>query len=166
MARRKETKTNAMRILDTQGIDYVAHSFSSEIHSADGVAAVLGLPPEKVFKTLVVMPPRGRPLLAMVPATGELDLKALAAAAGIKKLHMATQREAEDLTGLLVGGISALALLNRGFRMYLDQSAVELDTILVSGGQRGLNIELAPADVIRVTRAVVCSIARTPAPTS
>jgi len=162
MAARKATKTNAVRILDAQHVDYVAHHYSSDIHSASGVADALGFSPAQVFKTLVVVPPRGKPLLAIVPATAELDLKALAAAAGDKKLRMATQREAEEMTGLLVGGISALALLNRGFRVYLDQSAQYLDTVLVSAGQRGINLELAPGDLVRVTRARMCPIARIP----
>jgi len=104
----KSTVTNAMRMLDSRGIGYEALVFSDQIHSATGVAQALGLPPRRVFKTLVVMPDtpqRGRPVLAVVPGDAELDLKALAQAVGEKKVRMATQREAESMTGLLVGGI-------------------------------------------------------------
>ncbi len=96
---------------------------------------------------------RGRPLLVLVPGGRQVDLRRLAAAVGEKKLHMATQREAEALTGLLVGGISALALLHKGFPVYIDESACRLDRIYVSGGQRGLNICLAVADFVRLTGA-------------
>jgi Cys-tRNA(Pro)/Cys-tRNA(Cys) deacylase len=161
-----DTKTNAMRVLDTQHIPYVPHAFSGDIHSAEGVAAALGLPPAQVFKTLVVMPAEGsapRPLLAIVAGDRELDLKQLAKAAGLKKLRMATQREAEGLTGLLVGGISALALLNKPWKVFLDATAGDWDTILVSAGQRGLNLQLAVTDLARITRAPLVDISRPPA---
>ena len=82
-----------------------------------------------------------------------MDLKKLAQATGEKKLRMATQREAESLTGLQVGGISALALLNKGFKVYLDATAEAFDTILVSAGQRGINLQLAVADLVKVVNA-------------
>ncbi len=128
-----------MRVWRARGVAYEAHYYPAERHSAEEVAVLIGRPPEQVFKTLVVMPleAKARPLLAVVPGNRELDLKLLAKAAGQKKLRMATQREAESLTGLLVGGISALALLNKGFKVYLDASAEGFERIIVSGGQRG-----------------------------
>ncbi|MGI5916324.1 MAG: aminoacyl-tRNA deacylase [Anaerolineae bacterium] len=157
----KNERTNAMRLLDARKVPYEVHRFSDEIHSAEGVADALGLPAGQVFKTLVALPvtPKGRPLLAIVPGHLELNLKQLARAAGEKKVRMATQKEAETLTGLQVGGISALALLNKGFRIYLDQSADRFARILVSAGQRGINLELAPADLIRVTGARTAPLA-------
>lgn len=154
-------RNNAMRLLDSRKIAYIAHPFSSDIHSADGVAAALGLPAERVFKTLVTLPeaPRSRPVLAIVPGNGELDLKKLAKALGEKKMRMATQREAESLTGLQVGGISALALLHKGYQSVLDSSALRHERILVSAGQRGLNLELAVSDLIAVISAQVHDIA-------
>jgi Cys-tRNA(Pro)/Cys-tRNA(Cys) deacylase len=110
-----------------------------------------------VFKTLVVLPEsgQGRPLLVVVPGPQELDLKGLGAhpAVGEKRLRMATQREAEQLTGLLVGGISPLALLQKGFRIFIDQSALDLDALYLSAGQRGVNLKVATADLLRVTGA-------------
>lgn len=158
----KIERNNAMRLLDSRKIAYTAHAFSSEIHSAEGVAQALGLAPAQVFKTLVVLPeaPRARPVLAIVPGSGELDLKKLAKALGEKRLRMATQREAESLTGLLVGGISALALLHKGFKSVLDASALGLEHILVSAGQRGLNLEIAVSDLIAVISAQVHDIAQ------
>lgn len=155
--------TNAMRLLDSRGIAYQPLVFSPEIHSALGVAEALGLPPERVFKTLVALPTQGtrpRPLLAIVPGDRELDLKALADVAGEKKLRMATQREAEALTGLQVGGISALALLHKRWAVYLDASARDADWLVVSAGQRGINLRLAVQDLLAVTGATIAPIAR------
>ncbi|NLD44901.1 MAG: Cys-tRNA(Pro) deacylase [Chloroflexi bacterium] len=155
----EKRKTNSMRLLEARKISYTAHSYSPDIHSADGVAEVLGVSAAEVFKTLVALPQRGRPLLAIVPGDRELDLKALAKAAGDKKVHMATQKEAEALTGLQVGGISALALLDRGFRVILDASARQFPAIYVSAGERGLNLRVAVEDLVRITRARVAAIA-------
>lgn len=165
----KGPKTNAMRVLDAHQVAYEAHYYSAERHSADEVAALIDVDPTHVFKTLVVVPegPRtetgkGRPLLVMVPANSELDLKRLGTQPGVgeKKLRMATQREAETLTGLQVGGISPLALLQKGFRIFIDNSALYLNRIYVSGGQRGVNLSLDPADLIKVTGAVAVATAR------
>jgi Cys-tRNA(Pro)/Cys-tRNA(Cys) deacylase len=154
----KGPKTNAMRVLDAHHVVYGAHYYSPERHSADEVAEMIGVDPAQVFKTLVVLPEsgKGRPFLVMMPATSELNLKHLGTQPGVdeKKLRMATQREAESLTGLLVGGISPLALLQRGFRIFIDSSATRFDLIYLSAGQRGVNLSLAPSDLIRVTGAV------------
>jgi len=152
-------KTNTMRLLDSLHVTYQVHTFSSEIHSANEVAITLGIPAERVYKTLVVLPPKGKPILAIVPGNAELDLKKLAAVVGEKKLRMATKVEAESLTGLQVGGISALALLNKGFRIYIDQSCRNHPAILVSAGKRGVNLQLSPDDLLRVIRARPVDIA-------
>jgi Cys-tRNA(Pro)/Cys-tRNA(Cys) deacylase len=120
---------------------------------------VVGVPAAMVFKTLVVLPSEGRPILVLVPGDRELDPHRLARALGVKKVHMASQKEAEKLTGLLVGGISPLALLDRGLRVYMDRSALELDEIMVSAGQRGKNLRLRTADLIAVTAAEVVETA-------
>ncbi len=155
-------KTNAMRALDARKIPYELFSFSDDIRSADGVAATLGIPEAEVFKTLVVLPEaRGkRPMLVMLPASTELDLRTFARAVGEKSVRMATQREAEQLTGLKVGGISALALIGKPFTVYLDASATALDRLYVSGGQRGLDLRLRVADLIAVTGATLVDAGR------
>lgn len=150
---KKPEKTLAMRTLEGKKVPFEVLTFSPEIHSADSVAAALGLPPDEVYKTLVVVRPLGKPLLVMVPADQELDLKRLAKAVGEKKLKMATHREAEALTGLQVGGISALTLLNKGFQICLLREAQALDQIVVSAGRRGMDLRLAVKDLIRVTSA-------------
>jgi len=152
-------RTNAMRLLDSHKTTYRVHTFSSEIHSAEQVAQILGFPASQVFKTLVVIPPKGKPLLAIVPGGGELDLKKLAQVVDEKKLRMATKVEAETLTGLLIGGISALALMNKSFRTYIDASCHQFPDILVSAGRRGINLQLAPADLVRIIKAQEVDIA-------
>lgn len=148
-------KLNSMRILDQQKVSYIVREFPDTIHSADGVADHFGLPREWVYKTLVVLPNTGKPMLVMVSGSRELDLRKLAAAVGQKKVQMAPHKEAERLTGLQTGGISALALLHKNFVVYLDQPALTLERILVSAGKRGVNLELAVQDLIRVTKAKV-----------
>ena len=146
-------KTNAMRVLDQRKIAYEAHEYSPEIHSAVEAAQAMGRSPERVYKTLVVMrdTPRAKPLLVMSPGDRELDLRVLAKSTGDKKLRMATQKEAESLTGLLVGGIGALALLNRGLEIWIDPAAQAHERICVNAGQRGINLELRVQDLVQVT---------------
>ncbi|NJN94202.1 MAG: aminoacyl-tRNA deacylase [Anaerolineales bacterium] len=148
-------KLNSMRILEQQKVSYIIREFPDTIHSADGVADHFGLPRESVYKTLVVLPNTGKPILVMVSGSRELDLRKLATAVGQKKAQMAAHKEAERLTGLQTGGISALALLHKNFAVYLDQPALALERILVSAGKRGVNLELAVQDLIRVTKAKV-----------
>jgi len=148
-------KTNAMRVLEARRIAYQVHEYPPEIHSAMEAAQAMGVPAERVYKTLVVLreTPRARPLLVMVPGDRELDLRLLARSTGDKKLRMATQKEAESLTGLRVGGIGALALLNRGFEVWIDRAATAHERILVNAGQRGVNLELRVDDLVQVTNA-------------
>ncbi|NDJ54511.1 MAG: aminoacyl-tRNA deacylase [Chloroflexi bacterium] len=149
-------KTLAMRLLDAEKIEHEVLLFSADIHDAEEVARVLGVPPEQVYKTLVALAdsPDHNQMLVMLAANRQLDLKKLAAQIGVKKAQLASHKEAEALTGLKVGGISALALLNKGFVIFIDQAATEIDTILVSAGQRGLDVRLSVADLLSVTGAV------------
>jgi len=150
----KNKKTIAMKLLEGKKVAYETFSYPASLRDAQEVAAAVGWPAEQVFKTLVVpRPKQGKPMLVMIAADRQLDLKKLAKAVKEKKLKMATQREAERLTGLQVGGISALALLNRGFDIYLDDSAQEHTWIIISAGQRGLQIKLAVSDLVAVSGA-------------
>jgi Cys-tRNA(Pro)/Cys-tRNA(Cys) deacylase len=122
-------------------------------------ARFLNVPPEVVYKTIVVTREKPKkPLLAVVPGPSNVDLKLLAAALGEKKVHLPTEREAEQLTGLQAGGISPLALLNKGFQVVIDASAKAHAEIHVSGGQRGLNIRLGVNDLVKLTNARVAPI--------
>jgi Cys-tRNA(Pro)/Cys-tRNA(Cys) deacylase len=121
-------------------------------------AAVLGVDPARLFKTLVALVD-GRPVVAIVPVGGTLDLKALAAALGGHRADLADPVEAERATGYVIGGISPLGLRRR-LPAVLDASATAHATILVSAGRRGLQLELAPADLARAAGANVAPIAR------
>ena len=136
-------RNNITRLLDSRKIRYTAFEVPAEKLGALETARILGAPPEQVFKTIVVVREgKGKPILAIIPGTSEVDLKALARLVGEKKVRLPTEREAESLTGMQAGGISPLALLNRGFQMVLDSSAESQESIHISGGQRGLNIRL------------------------
>jgi Cys-tRNA(Pro)/Cys-tRNA(Cys) deacylase len=150
---RDQVRTNTMRFLDAHHVSYEVRVFPSEIHSATDAAAAMGLDPSTVYKTLVVERMRGKPLLVMVAGDQRVDLGVLAASVGEKKLRLALHRDAEELTGLKVGGISALALLNKGFDIYIDNAARNLDQITISAGRRGINLRLSVSDLVRVTRA-------------
>jgi Cys-tRNA(Pro)/Cys-tRNA(Cys) deacylase len=121
-------------------------------------ADALGVEPDRVFKTLLA-DVDGALVVGIVPVTGKLDLKALAAAVGGKKAVMADAALAERRTGYIVGGISPIGQKTRHDTV-LDETAELWDTVFVSGGRRGLDLELAPADLIRATSAVVADIAR------
>ena len=153
-------RLQSMRLLDAQGVRYEVMAFSPEIHTAEGVAEALGLPAAQVYKTLVVVRESGRALLALLAGERELDLRQLAAITGEKKLRMAAHRDAERLTGLKVGGISALALTHKRWPVYLDRPALEHEWILVSAGRRGVNLRVHPADLVRVTGAQVVDLSR------
>ena len=146
-------KTLAMRFLEGKKVAYWVHEYPASERDAVVVAVEMGVPAAMVFKTLVVLRPPRKPMLVMVPADRQLDLKKLAKVVGEKKVRMAAHAEAESLTGLQVGGISALALVNKGFAMFLDKSAESLDQIYISAGQRGLDIQLAVKDLVKVTGA-------------
>lgn len=129
--------------------------FDDSIRSAAEVAHQTGMPPGQVLKTLVVErdPPKGKPYLVMVPSNMEVDLKTLARSLNVKGLRMASHADAERLTGLKVGGISALALTGRGFSVLIEASAVQHQQVLVSAGERGLDVGLPIADLLALTGA-------------
>jgi Cys-tRNA(Pro)/Cys-tRNA(Cys) deacylase len=154
----KGPRTLSMRILDARKINYTVHLCSDTIHDAVQVAAALGVPPKQVFKTLVLLredAPLAHPILVMVPADREIDLRPFARVIGSKSVRMASQDQAEKLTGMKVGGISAIALLNRPFDVYIDQSVGSFEQILVSGGQRGIALQVRVNDLLAVTGAQV-----------
>ena len=145
---------NVTRMLDAKGIPYRALEIPNKKLSAMEVADYLHLSPESVFKTIVVeREKKGKAILAVVPAPREVNLKKVAKAAGEKKVKITTLVKAEKLTGLRAGGISPLALIHKGFDVYLDESALALDEIIISGGQWGLQIALAPQDLTQLTNA-------------
>jgi Cys-tRNA(Pro)/Cys-tRNA(Cys) deacylase len=150
-------KNNVTRFLDSRRVRYQLFTFDYDagVDSAVRVAEAIGLPPVQVFKTLVVQPedPNRKPLLVIIPGPDTLDLKTLAKAATLKKVKMATHEQAEALTGLQTGGISPLALINKGFDIYLDAQAQAFDAIAISAGQRGVNVLVSVKELVQLTRA-------------
>ena len=147
-----------MRLLESKGIDHrvTEYDSSGHFHTGEEAAALVGAPAEAVYKTLVVLnesDPKVRPMMAVIPVAQQLDLKALASAVRAKKLRMATQREAEKLTGMQIGGISALALQRPDFDVLLDEQAILLERFHVSAGARGMDVELAVEDFVALTGA-------------
>jgi Cys-tRNA(Pro)/Cys-tRNA(Cys) deacylase len=154
--------TPAVRALEKAAVSHTLHPYDPE-HSSDqghGEAAVaaLGADPRQVFKTLVARVD-GRLTVAVVPVAGTLDLKALAAATGGRKAVMADPAEAERTTGYVLGGISPLGQ-KKALPTVVDESALGFATVMVSAGRRGLQVELAPADLVRLTRARTAAIGR------
>ncbi|HSH01530.1 MAG TPA: YbaK/EbsC family protein [Anaerolineae bacterium] len=146
-------KTLVMKFLDGKKVSYEPTFFPDDMRDAELIATHLGVSPAALYKTLVVVRKTGKPMLVMIAAEQQLDLKKLAKSVGEKKLKMATHDEAEALTGLQVGGIAALALINKGFDIYLDERAKPLKQIYVSAGERGADVYLATKDLIKLTRA-------------
>lgn len=149
---------NVTRLLDSRKIAYTVYELPPEKLGALETARLLDVDSATVFKTIVVTREKSvkkKPLLVVIPGPNQVDLKALAAFLGEKKVYLPTEREAEQWTGLQAGGISPLALLNKGFQVVLDVSAKELSEIHISGGQRGLNIRLSVDAFIQLTNARV-----------
>jgi Cys-tRNA(Pro)/Cys-tRNA(Cys) deacylase len=156
MASIRPVKTLAMRVLEGHGVPYQPVHYDVVDHlSAAEVAAAIGLPAEQTFKTLVTLPdrPGARPVLALVPGGSQLDLRKLAAAAGEKKMQMASQRDAERLTGLEKGGISPLALLDRGWSVIVDETIILFDRVEISAGKVGAGVIVEVGGLLRVLAA-------------
>ncbi len=144
---------NVTRLLDSKKIPYTAFELPAEKLGADETAHRLGVDPMLVYKTIVVTREKGKPILAVIPGPHRVDLKLLAAALGEKKVSLPTEREAEQLTGLQAGGISPLALVNKGFQVVIASEAESRTEVHVSGGQRGLNVRLPVKALVELTRA-------------
>ncbi|SDW84654.1 Cys-tRNA(Pro)/Cys-tRNA(Cys) deacylase [Arthrobacter sp. cf158] len=160
MARKLASQgTPATAALAAAGVPFVLHPYTHDPSTTSyglEAAEVLGIEPARVFKTLMVEV-EGRLAVAVVPVSGNLDLKAAAAALGSKKATMADRAAAERRTGYVLGGISPLGQRQISPTV-VDESALSYKAILVSGGRRGLDIELAPADLVRLTEAVIAPI--------
>ena len=144
---------NVTRFLDSRKVKYTAHELPAEKLGAVEVAQLMGVPIGQVFKTIVTTREKGKPVLAVAPGPRVVDLKLLASFLGEKKMSLPSEREAEVLTGLQAGGISPLALINKGFQVVIDSAAQEFEQIYISGGQRGLDIQLGVADLMKLTNA-------------
>lgn len=150
-------KTNAMRLLDSAGISYNQYSYDHSDGFIDGVSVAkkTGMPPEKVFKTLVAKGASGAYYVFIIPVAKELNLKAAAKAVGEKSIEMIKASDLSKITGYVRGGCSPVGM-KKTYRTVIDNSCEALSTIVVSAGKLGLQIELKPADLIR---AVPCEVA-------
>jgi len=158
---KKKKKTNAARILDNLGISYHIKEYQVDLDdlSATHVAQEAGMPIEMVFKTLVARGDKNGVLMAVIPGAMELDLKALAAASGNKRVEMVHLKEVQSLTGYVRGGCSPLGA-KKDYPVYLDAHANAQETIAISAGVRGEQLLLAPVDLVRAANAKIAEIAR------
>src|SRR6185312_10175539 len=154
-------KTNAVRLLDRLGISYELREYTvdPEDLAAESVAAKIGMPAEQVFKTLVARGDRNGPCFAVIPGNTELDLKALAARSGDRKVELVALKEVQPLTGYIRGGVTVLGA-KKEYPVFADETIELWDVISVSAGVRGTQILLAPADYLRATKAKVGEIAQ------
>ncbi len=150
--------TPAIRFLKIAGIDFTTHSYECEVHEDFGLhaASQLGLPPDQVYKTLLVHQDK-QVVTAVIPVSCMLSLKEVAKAAKLKKVEMMKPQDAERLTGYKVGGISPFAQ-KKQLPTLLDSRAMQQETILVSGGRRGLSVGIKPQDFIQLLGATVAPI--------
>lgn len=160
-------KTNAVRLLERAGVEHtlLEYEVDPDDLAAESVAQKMGLPAERVFKTLVVRGDKRGVYFAVIPGNASVDLKALARTSGDRKVETVALKEVQPLTGYIRGGVTALAA-KKDFPVYLDETATFFDAITVSSGRRGCQILIRPDDYIRVTRAEVGSIAKPKEPTS
>ena len=156
----KTKKLNSMRLLDSLGIPYETRQYDIRLRDAREVAAAVGFLPDEVFKTLVAQAVNAkRPALVMLPANTTLNLRRLAAAMGVKKAALVPHADAEKLTGLQVGGISALALTHKNWRVYLDARGAALSHIVISAGQRGIQLRLETRELIKLLDCRIMDVA-------
>lgn len=158
MAKQKETKTNAMRILDRMKIPYTAHTYEcDEFTDGAQTADILGFPHEIMFKTLVTVSPERAYYVFVLPIDNELDLKKAARAACVKSLSMIHVKEINAVTGYIRGGCTAVGM-KKQYPVFLHESALEHPHIIVSGGRIGVQIELTPQDYIASCRAAAADL--------
>jgi Cys-tRNA(Pro)/Cys-tRNA(Cys) deacylase len=160
VAKKGAAGTPATALLTAAQITFSVHSYRHDPRTeafGDEAASALGVDPARIFKTLIAAVD-GRLVCGVVPVAGRLDLKALAGAAGGKRAVMADSAQAARATGYVVGGISPLGHRSR-IPVVIDESATTFETVYVSAGKRGLQIELAPADLVRACQATVAPIA-------
>ena len=152
-------KTNAMRILDSKKIDYSVREY--EVNENDlgavAVAAKTGVDIDRIYKTLVLSGDRSGYIVACIPGASEVNLKALAKVSGNKRVEMIPMKDLEKITGYIRGGCSPVGM-KKGFPTFLDADADTHERIVISGGRRGVQIELAPKDLMKICRGITGEI--------
>ena len=152
-------KTNAMRILEAAGIAYVPHEYDPEIVNGEEVALALGEDKDRVFKTLVCVSSDGQYYVFDVPVRAELDLKKAARACKAKAVELIPYKKLLPLTGYVHGGCSPVGL-KKPFPVFIDETAMLFDTIFVSGGKRGMQMEVSPMDLSSYLNAPLVDLTR------
>lgn len=154
-----QKKTNAMRILESQGIPYKTTSYEVDEKNLDAVTAAkkIGIPPEQVFKTIVMRTETNEICVFCVPATVEVNLKKARAASGTKEITPVHPSELLELTGYIRGGCSPVGM-KKQFRTFIDESVVLYNDVYVSAGLRGRQLILKPEDIVKATQATVCDL--------
>lgn len=154
-------KTNAMRLLESAGIQYELRTYALDEAdiSAERVAELLSMPPEQIFKTLIVRGDSSGPMLVLAPAGTEIDMRTLARCCRDKRVEMAPQREILELTGYVRGAVTPLGI-PRKIPVFIEETAILWDRIGISAGAKGMELLLAPADLVRITGAQLVDIAR------
>lgn len=158
---RQASGTPATQVLTRSGVDFTVHTYEHDPSAASygqEAADLMGVEPERVFKTLVA-DVDGALTVAVVPVAGSLDLKALAGAVGGKKAAMADPAAVTRTTGYVLGGVSPLGQ-RKQLPTVVDETALLFDTVFCSAGKRGMEIELAPGELVRLTGAVTAAIGR------
>jgi len=153
-------KLNSVRLLQATNVAYEVYTYEPDTRDAEDVAERIGMPAFMVYKTLVVQSIDGeRTMLVLIPSDSQLDLKRMAASAGEKKVRMAAHSDAEALTGLRVGGISPLMLTDKSWKVYIDKSATTLQNIVISAGQRGVQLRVPTVPLLTLLRARLVDVA-------
>lgn len=158
---KKEAKTNAMRMLETAGISYIEHTYETEDGAIDGVSVArkCGEDPDQVYKTLVTEGDDRNYYVFVIPVALKLDLKAAARAAGVKNVVMIPQKELLKVTGYIHGGCSPVGM-KKQFKTVFDETVILYDSIMVSGGRVGVQVEVSPDDLLRITEGITAPVAR------
>ena len=155
-------KLNSMRILEQHKIPYVVFEYPDTIKDAEEVAEAIGAPYFSVYKTLIVEvvkdPSQTKPFVVMLASERQLNLKKMAKAARVKKVSLVSHKDAEALTGLQVGGISALALMDKTWKVFLDREATELQHIIISAGQRGTQLRVPVTPLVNLLRTRIVDV--------
>jgi len=154
-------KTNVMRMLEAAGISYTAHGYDAGDGRIDGVSVAekIGLPQEMVFKTLLTLALGGEICVFVLPVAAELDLKKAARAAAVKNIEMAPLKDILKISGYVKGGCSPVGM-KRLYRTFIDENAILLDTMVVSAGKIGAQIELKPDDLLMLIEGYYADISK------
>ena len=156
---KKQKKLNSMRLLEANNIPYEVLEYDASIKDAEQVAESIGLPEFMVYKTLITYSvATEQPMIVMLASETQLDLKKIATASGEKKVKMMKHADAEKATGLQVGGMTALMLMDKNWQVYIDSPATQLQNIVISAGQRGLQLRIPVSPLLTLIKARIADV--------